>query len=238
MYRTIDHDVFAPAAPAHIARVLLRRGGRNPYGEAMYRTCRTEARKRLSCGVWREWPTGMRTRYKNAGLNRAVRAYLGLKAVPMYPGEHGWVLERWCRAEDFGSPVQWYSPMSMGGTKRWMGPDIGYVLSAGHYPYRGDYQGTGYIFPGDALTETLVAHAVGRIEYERDGAPMDAFRRAKIDIALAQKAEEKEEAEWTRYFLDEATAAVKELDARTPEARAEVQKYLQESLGITEHAFN
>lgn len=237
MYRTLYQGNFAIDPPPHLRRAMLARGGCNSYGEPMYRLVRAEARKRLAWGRWHEWPRGLKTRFKNPELNRAVRSFIGVKPVPMYPGENGWVLERYATAEVWGSNVQWYSPESLGGTKRWMGADTGYILAAGHYPYRGDYQGTDYIFPND-VSESLIANAIGRIEQFRDGMPKDPFRRARQETTIAEIEEARSEAAWTAYFNDQADPELDSLNARTPEARGEVGEYIKDSLGIREHPWN
>lgn len=237
MYRTLYQGNFALTAPLHLRRAMLARGGVNQYGEPMYRLVRAEARKRLAWGRWHEWPRGLKTRFKNPEINRALRSFIGVKPVPMYPGENGWVLERFSPADSFGSNVQWYSPESMGGTKRWMGPEVGYILASGHFPFRGDYQGTGYIFPND-VSEALICNAIGRIEQFRDGMPRDPFRRAKQETTIAEVEEARSEAAWTAYFNDQQDEELDTLNARTPEARGEVSEYIKDSLGIREHPWN
>lgn len=237
MYRTLYKGNFAINPPPHLIRAMRLRGGVNQYGEPMYRLVRAEARKRNAWGRWHEWPRGLRTRYKNPELNRAVKSFVGMKPVPMYPGESGWVLERYSPAISWGGHGQWYAPESMGGTKRWMGADIGYIMAAGHYPYRGDYQGTGYIFPND-VSELLISNAIGRIERNRDGMPGDPVKRARLETYVAEKEEAESEAAWSRFFDDEASAELDTLNARTPEAKGEVGQYIKESLGITEHPWD
>jgi hypothetical protein len=247
MHRTLYTGIVALVAPPHIGRLLIRRGGRNQFGEPKYRLVRAEGRKRLSAGMWFDWQPGTKTKHKNAGANRALRSSFGIKPVPMYPGEHGWVLERYTGAEAYGSRVQWYSPQSMGGTKRWMGPEIGYVLSAGEYPCRGDYEGTGYVFPtspldGDeeattTLSEAVLANAIGRIERMNDMLPSNPYRRAQLEVQAEIMEERRKEIEFDRFAADELQASLDELQVHTPEARAEVGRSI-ERMGIREHAWD
>lgn len=247
MHRTTYSGLAAIAAPAHINRMLLLRGGKNQFGEPMYRLVRSEGRKRLSAGMWFDWQPGTSTKHKNAGLNRALRSSFAVKPVPMYPGLHGWVLERYVGAEAYGSPTQWYSPQSMGGTKRWLGPQIGYVLSAGEYPFRGDYEGTGYVFPTSpldggedataVLSESVLANAIGRIERMNESLPSNPYRRAQLEVQAEIAAEQRREMEFDRFADDELEAAMDELRVHTPEARGEVGRSI-EQMGIREHAWD
>lgn len=257
MIRTLYEGVYALEAPKYLKRILRVRGGVNRFGEANYRVVRTEARKRLSFGIWREFSQGTSLRDRNAN-SRAWRTFVGYKPVPMYPGEHGWVLERWVKPEFYGSAMQWELPMSMGGTLRWF-PELNRSHAAfGGFPERGDYEGTCYIFrtsKADALSmvddqmkpisaeeaeeiygelsESLIVAAIGRLEETRAGMPKSPEARAQMLISQEQSREEKADEDRSsrdQDILDDVGG----MAARTPGGWAEIHK-LAESIGIRNH---
>jgi hypothetical protein len=231
--RTIYTGLYAIEPPEYLKAVMLARGGRNPYGEPNYRLVRAEARKRWSGGEWFEWLHGTAMRDRKPGINRAFKSVIETRPIPMYPGEHGWVLEMWLGPERYGTPEQWYLPEASGGTVRIIGGEL--VLGCGVYPGRGDYEGTGYIFPDGALSEALVANAIGRIERFRDGLPPDPAQRIIQERIAAEEEQARLEAEadrQTEEILGEGTV----LDAWSPGGQAEVCR-LAEKIGIRAHPF-
>lgn len=236
MYRTLYLGIHAVQPPAFLARALELRGGRNEHGEPMFRLVRSEGRKRMSGGEWYEWDKSISIRHRNPGSARPLRVVVGYKPVPCYPGEHGWILEQWTSPDKYGSPVQWYSPASMGGTLKWMPKLNRYLLGIGHFPHRGDYEGTGYIFPNHALSEALILNAIGRIVHLQDGLPPDPHQRALQQSNYDTQAEREQERAFEKFSNDQLEDSLDELKVSTPGAKAEVCKFA-ESIGIREHPF-
>lgn len=255
MNRSLYTGLQAIEAPQHIREALLVRGGTNPYGEPMYRLVRCEGRKRFSTGKWHEWAPGTPLNMRNVDMNRPWRSYVGTKAVPMYPGEHGWVLEKWMSPAYFGRPEMWERPRELGGTLRLIDGKL--VAASGGYPHYGDYLGTNYIFPsckndlaGKVIldhndkpvinpfgppSEALLMNAIGRMEHFRDGLPTNFRARMDEETKAAQFEAEQEE----RHFDQQSINILGDenvMDVHSLGARAEVCR-LAESIGIREHPF-
>lgn len=124
-------------------KALLRIGGKNPHGEAMYRLILMETRVTKASGDWCIWDdsvalddrgglnvkkamqlagTGATADEIEAALTPAspIRVDHGIADVPLYPSE-GFCIEKWKPASSFGSPADW-------------------PATEGPYPTYGDYE--------------------------------------------------------------------------------------------------
>lgn len=225
---------YAIEAPDHLKRAMVARGGMNPYGEPNYRLVRAEGRKRLSGGRWHEWLPGTDVAHKVPGLHRAWRSFIGYKPIPMYPGEHRWVLERWFPPDAYGTPDRWYLPVTLGGTVRWI--DGENVLSLGDYPSMGDWESANFWFYDSELSEALVLHAVGMIERRLIDVPQSYTQRLVEETVRAEEEEAAREREYDRMAEEIMGEEDNLFDARTPGGQAELCR-LCESIGIREHPF-
>lgn len=256
MYRSLYVGLQALEAQPHIQRALLVRGGRNLFGEPMYRLVRTEGRKRLSTGKWHEWKKGTPMHMRNTDINAPWRSVVETRPVPIYPGEHGWVLEKWMSQHFFGSPTLWEKPREMGGTLRLIDGKL--VAVHGGFPVYGDYVGTNYIFPSCKAdvgrrvisdhndkpvpnpfgppSEALLMNAIGRMEHFRDGLPSNFKTRIDEELKMAQHEAEQEERYFDQQSMDLLNEEGNVMDARTPGGQAEICR-LAESIGIREHPF-
>lgn len=254
-YRSFYVGLGAIQPPPYLAKAVALRGGVNPYGEPRYRLVRAEGRFRLSYGTWREFLRGTAIKDRNL-RNRAWRAWTGMRLVSMYPGEHGWVLERWRGQQYYGSPLLWYAPEAMGGTMRWCAESKRWMPKLGGYPWRGDYEETTYIFRtcradtetmdlsamgGDEareyiygeLSEALVMTAIGRIEYFREGLPENPTTR--VNMAVADEAYREERAgDQYEALAKDILDDVGGISARTPGGWAEIHRDA-EAIGIRNH---
>lgn len=258
MNRTLYVGWNAVEAPVHLKRTLLMRGGSNPYGEPMFRLVRTEGRKRLSTGLWSTYAEGTSTKDRNPDLVAPWRRQVETRAVPLYPNEHGWVLECWQPAISFGTPELWYSPKARGGTILHI--DGENYASQGDYPWRGDYMATIYVFatcrqdgecvkarlteqakkepwrateipvePFGDLSVSLVLTAIGRILHSRDNRL--ASEEARVQASIEQAMDDQKKGEAYQDKRDAEVLGENVYDHWSLGARAEVNK-LAESIGI------
>lgn len=118
----IDHQV-----PPEVSEALLRRGGRNRFGEPNYRCVWSDTRLELSGGEWSDYKDN---NYKSGVL---IRRNVEVRNVPKYWNKpHRWIIERWIPPEQFGSPLLWEA-----NTVVWMNGKK--VEQLGPFPTRGDY---------------------------------------------------------------------------------------------------
>lgn len=240
--RTLYTGLFAHRAPSHITRAMRVRGGVNPFGESRYRLVWSDGRYVLSGGTYYKWAPGTPVEARNPEKNRALSSVVEIRPLPMYPGKHRWVLERWSQAEKFGSPERWYSPIEQGGTMRWCG--TAWMPSAGPYPSQGDYEEAAYNFPAvwdarrgiDCLSEAAVMEAMGRVERGLASLPNSMDQRLMLATSAAESLEQRQDDEYEKWANDVLDEDGSPFDARTPGGQAEVHR-LAESIGIRNHIF-
>lgn len=136
--------------PKDMKEAILRSGGKNPFGEPMFRMILAETRITKACGAWQIWDDSvdvddrgginvkkamlmMRSGAREEEIEEALtpktplRTDIGLADVRLYPNE-GICLEKWKPAFSFGTPEQWESNRFMG------------MPALGPYPQHGDYE--------------------------------------------------------------------------------------------------
>jgi hypothetical protein len=132
-------------APLDIQDFLLRIGGKNPYGEPMYRMVRAELVRIYEGGQFYDWPEnatisemgGLMYSETTSGLScvgenpaQPLRVAIEMRWTERYPQHEGWTLERWFPATDFGSRKEWESKTFKGH------PEVSFL---GPFPERGCY---------------------------------------------------------------------------------------------------
>jgi len=235
MNRSLYTGVSAIEPPGYIKRLLEVRGGLNRYGEPNYRLVRAEARYRLSGGEWVLWPSYVPISERNARFGRPVRSEVGFRRVPLYPNEYGlWILEKWLAPEKIMDRADWYKPEAQGGTVRMTSK--GPIAALGDYPERGDYVGTHYHFPSEAVTEPVIAQAVGMLEYAHARRPADPRARRAMEVAAGEQEEAASEQAFTEYALAQLEESGAGWSPWSLEGRAYISK-LAESIGIRVHPF-
>lgn len=227
--------MYATEAPRYLRETMLRRGGTNEHGEPNYRLVRTEARKRLSTGLWTTWDENLSSSERREDRNTPWRTQVETRQVAMYPpDEHGWALERWFPATFYGTPETWFAPVEMGGTMKFI--DGEYHAAHGGYPGRGDYEHTGFTFPEWALSDSIVTSAVGRIERAIQELTSNRYARMSQEMIAQSNEFDQSEREYDRWAKDVLDSTGNLWDARTPGGQAEVCR-MAESIGIRSHPF-
>jgi hypothetical protein len=120
--------------PKSLKDAIKRAGGKNPFGEPMFRLLLAECRVVKAAGAWKEWsknlsveerggfPTkeiqrlikeGRSTQEINEFVTQwserqPLRVITGMVDRPLYQFK-GFILEKWKPAITFGSPDEWYS---------------------------------------------------------------------------------------------------------------------------------
>lgn len=233
--RTLYEGIEAKRPPSHIEEALLVAGGRNPYGEPMYRLVWTLGRKVQSGGEWFEYTEGTSVSDRNPNKTRPFRSVAEVRVVPLYPDCPGkWMLEHWAAPEKWGDPDTWYLPESLGGTMRVVQGKM--VPGVGDYPSRGDYVSLGFQFTPTNLSEAIVAEIVRLFEAQKLEMPQDDTRRRILAVREAEAAEEAETERRIQRNLELVAAQDDPLAVHTLEARAATSR-LCEKLGIRQHAF-
>jgi hypothetical protein len=133
---TVEHF----KCPAHIAKELELAGGKNPFGEPIFRVVWGYDRIVPIHGEWQEFEqfvatlTDKKTGYSESRLcTRLVRSVIETRMVPKYLPGNCWHLEMWRPAEEYGSPEDW----------RKQGEEVIQGLTvdtSGPYPERGEYE--------------------------------------------------------------------------------------------------
>lgn len=165
-------DYFGPQPHVGLKALIERRGGKNIFGQPMYRLVHAEFRRTPSGGTWLDWDESLNTAERNEGRNRTIRRVVETRMILMYPSQKGlWILEKWVPPSTYGTPHDWYLPIQMGGTMNYIPHERRSIATLGEYPTRGDYESVGYAFPTDALTERVILTAIGRIEHAADKMP-------------------------------------------------------------------
>lgn len=177
-------NYVGPEPPQHIKDLILRIGGRNPWGAPMYRLVHASRRFAPSGGQWTDWAEGVAIKDRQDGRAVPWRSVIEIRNVPRYPAyAHLWVLEKWTEPSAYGTPEDWYKPEIIGGTMR-LGEDMNYFPALGEYPYQGDYEHIGYAFPAEAVTAPVLENAVGR--FERGLEQMPSTPKARVWRAMQQ----------------------------------------------------
>jgi len=184
--------------PSHIRQFIKTRAGLTPFGEPRYRLVWASDRYEQAGGEWLEWEESLGVNDRNYVnrkgelLNVPKRIVIDLRWVRKYPTEGVWVLEKWMSPESYGREEDWYKARTPDG--KWP------VL--GRYPYEGDFESTGYEFPNEAVTEAIIASAIGRIEHYVDQLPSTLEGRVKRSKYLAQKRDDEKEARLENKHLE------------------------------------
>lgn len=209
MYRS---DYRGPEPPKRLKELIAKRGGLNPFGEPLYRLVHGGFRMTPSGGTWLEWPEHFTTNDRNERDNAPLRRVVEMRWIHSYPGTDAWVLEKWCPPETYGDPKDWYKVVQQGGTVMYMPSERKHIATLGDYPYRGEYENYGYVFPSDALTEAVVLTAIGRIEHAIDKMPSTPEGRMQRKLFNAHQAETLKEQQYKAFckdILDETDFAMK-----------------------------
>lgn len=119
----VRDDNHGPIQPpqSHID-FILRVGGKNPYGEPLYRLVWAENRYRPEGGIWHDWDENL-TVQERGGLitdeqgrfrpsdKKPLRIVAEIRKVHKYMGAHGplkgWIIERWQPAFMYGARDSW-----------------------------------------------------------------------------------------------------------------------------------
>jgi hypothetical protein len=178
--------------PENIERILTLAGGKNRFGEPMYRA------------VWGwnrlAWIGG---KFEDRGANgELLRERIELRREPKYPNVNRWHIEKWLPPEAYGTPKTWY-----GQTQSWK---EGNVATLGPYPERGDYESCFVVEKPSGefiqLTPTIARHIARAIEFSQ-GIPR--ARRREALYAREAKAD-KDYVDWAVDLMDEGTGAFHE----------------------------
>lgn len=126
----------------HLPIGSMKPFGTNPYDEPVYRVIWSDSHYVLSGGkhhVYDGRPSNDNVVNARGKDPNQVREQIGYKWVPLYPGIHAWVLEKWKSAIGFTGMTE--------DTWNWQtkDPETG-LLELGPYPSRGDYSHS-YTFP-------------------------------------------------------------------------------------------
>lgn len=211
------------------------RGGRNPYGEPMYRLVWAPGRICLCGGEWLEWDPNLSANDRNPLHNTPIRSVVETRPLRMYKDRpQHWVLERWRPADAWGTPERWYMLESAGGTMKVKQGKL--IAGLGDYPYRGDYVATSFYFKNYQLTEAVVLNLVGLIEKGFEAMPKDPARR----MALAARMAEEEERAASERRIEEDRETLRSLHNPLKSwslgGQAAACRDL-ERMGITSHPF-
>lgn len=184
------HDIAGRSAPVWLRRLLLRRYGRTPFGEPRYRLVWAPSRLETSGGEWNDWDASSSLADRQAGKRAPLRRRQELRWVRKYPGEACWLIERWVPAENYGSPEQWYRPLTDGGTRLPCG-----ICACGEYPRFGDYEDIGvrmHWYP----TERHLTAAVDAVERQREQMSGSVLGRARRRTRAAEREQERRDREF------------------------------------------
>lgn len=226
----IREDV-APAAvaPQAVRDLLLRVGGRNPYGEPNFRLVLASGVRKLQGAEWHTYRAGFTLRKKRDGMfvdedgnvcidhnfqaieppEKPISSRVEMRWIKTYPMLKGWVLEEWHPAHKFGSPKEWakYRVKSRNPD----GTETTHKLNQlGPYPECGKYmlrlpEGYPYVPPLHVL-RVAVNYVESNRSYWNQLTP-DARRRLEEDSDLQQAAlHAKREDEYRRDMMRDLTS--------------------------------
>lgn len=177
MRSTTQETVEHRACPANVARELELAGGKNPFGEPLFRVVWGYDRIVPITGEWQEFEqyvatltdklTGFSERRLVTKLKRSV---IETRHLPKYLPGNCWHLEMWRPPEEYGSPEEWKK----------LGEEVIQGLTvdtSGPYPERGEYElcypitsdgtsrGTPVLLVADVVAEIVNMIRVGREKF-------------------------------------------------------------------------
>lgn len=238
MYRS---DYNGPQPSARLQRLIALRGGKNMFGQPMYRLVHSNFRRTPSAGTWIDWDQSLSlNERKDDGSYRPVRRVVEMRLILAYPNHPDkWILEKWCLPEAYGTREDWYKPMQMGGTMLYIPHERRSVATLGDYPHRGEYENLGYAFPPSAVTEAVILTAIGRLEHAIDhmpSTPEGRILRRAYNATIREELKEQQYRAYAREVLDDGDFAF----GGNPFVgagykRPHSSKKMLRKLGITEH---
>lgn len=225
-------------APKAVQKAITKFGGKNSYGQPLWRIVLAQDQLVKRGGVHMKWPTG---EIKTCGFEKipdGKGGYVyrqvpieqhpesvtyGVLEVPKYP-VRGWVLERWFPPHVFGSKDDWMSAKAVDGL----------TPLFGEFPSRGDYFMV--VGPLDELPELSdIENAIAMWEKQMSLRPTNTQawfeRELKEQRDAEEAAYEKMVAELTQYAKSEITPIFNTISTGAQAVRNEVQK----SLGNQSH---
>ena len=235
--------------PKDLQAAILRAGGKNPFGEPMFRLLLAETRIVKAAGAWKIWSEGLtvdergglgikqvqqmlkegRTteeinEYVQEQMNRHPdRVVTGMIDRPLYQFK-GFIIEKWKPAITFGSPDEWYSYKFNGEPALGPYPTYGdYELCAGPTPY----------MPSAAQCVDAIQQTFKEIDERPSTASGRLAQMLQAEDAY-EKALEKENFDKVENILKEDKMLYKTSSLAAGRARNE----LAEKAGITEHYGN
>jgi hypothetical protein len=222
-----DPNLFTPASTRE---ELTRYGGKNKYGQPLWRLIVAEKHTVIRGGTWRDIdandnPFLFDARGGRIALPPTVkRTRTGIMEVPLYPVT-GWILEQWFPASSFGDRETWEANKD---------PESGYPL-LGAYPSEG-----GYWMLGGPWKQTppmkFLTDLIGRYEYN-----MNKRSDVSPEIAMQQFLEEQkrvEELELDRFTEEREYAMRHIVQPMMKSLSLEAQRFRQEVMnrcGIRSH---
>ena len=192
---------------------IIRIGGKNPFGEGMYRLVLAETRVTKASGDWCIWDDSVALDDRG-GLNikkalqlaqngadadtiaealkpaTPLRVDHGIADVPLYPNE-GFIIEKWKPAFSFGPPSDW--------------PE-----SEGPYPQYGDYEylcGPTPYLPTIEQMETAIRQNMRNVE-ERPTSRKERLVRLMNMHQVRMDAEKKRRAQMVEDFVKYGPASL------------------------------
>lgn len=225
-------------APHSLQDHITRRGGKNPFGEPMYRLVWGESRVVKQGGRWQDWDKnlsiqergGVQFQRQGNGIlvpyqNKPLRIVEEVRLIRKY-GFEGWVLERWCPSIMY--PRALYE-------QKIPGTDVPLI---GPYPENGEYE----MVAGGAGQTTLpelswIDSAISQCEALRHRHRNSVEQEVLLRVNAAQQAYEaqmQQEEENIRLRLRKDRAIL----FGTSLAAGRIRNELARRAGITEHVGN
>ncbi len=183
--------------PAYVARALRLAGGINRFGRPNFRAVWGWNRLCWIGGKWED----------RDATGQLLKEAVELRLEPKYWPAERWHIERWCPAEMYGSPAQWYAQT--------LEVENGRSIPAlGPYPQRGEYE-LAFTLTGPRgefvqLTPSVAEYVARAIEFSR-GLP-SLRRRQALDER--NRREERDFDAWALEVLDDTCPAPR--DSRSP----------------------
>ena len=226
-------------APRSIDTYLERKGGKNVYGEPIFRLVFSTNRLMKRGGKFNDWDKNIKAKERggvvrlNSGLlvpngYRPIRSVIEIRTVKKYPAlAPGWVLERWVPRAYYGNRGDWESRCVPGTSIPLLGP----------YPVEGDYEMCGYFggqgFPSiEWLSDKIDRCEKSRNEH-KENTRQAYLERMDEAVAEYEKQEEKDRQE-SQAIIDDL---LKPLWSSSLTAGV-LRNQLARQAGITEHVGN
>ncbi len=170
---------------------LLRRFGANPFGENLFRVVFADSRKHMVGGTWKDY-SGAPAKDKelvNGKDKNIVREITEYRWIPLYPGFHGWVIEKWLSGLEFaGTPFSY----------ELLQADTESGLLPLPYPTRGEYVESQKLLVGMEPTISLVAEIIHLVQMGENSSFAEKKRAIVSDLEKNEKARnDRAEAIWT-----------------------------------------